>query len=184
VTKRIIKDKKEKKSKGVPPGDQERSDPKKVAPPQFSNMYATSQPLVIEGRLPLWKVAVRLIGLTLVVVLNVAFVMSSVSYHHGVKAPAHQFNEPLLYGVLMLFNIMILIPALFEVRWLKLTLEGLQLATLLWKTRLSWQDIVDFRHPMYLKVAWLRTRKCIYILNRRDLSNYGLIEAALSEKIK
>ena len=192
MTKRIIKDNKQNKPKSVPvtekgtqsKTDQERLAQRKEAPLGLSKMNPSERPNIVEGKLPLWKVAVRLVGFSLVVFLNLSLLMSSVTYHHGVKPHAHQFNEPLLYGVLMFFNILILIPALFEVRWLKMSSEGLQLATLLWKSRLSWQDIVEFRHPAYLKVALLRTRRCFYILNRRDLTNYGLIEAGLLEKIK
>jgi hypothetical protein len=191
VTKRIFKDNKAKKSKG-PQGPEESApqQPSQPVPPETSvpsskrAMKRNPLPAVIEGSLPLWKIAARLIGFLLVVVLNFALIMSDVSHHHVVKPYSHHANVILLYCVLLFFNLLILIPALFEVRWFKSTSEGVQLATLWWKTKLSWKDLIEFRHPRYLKVAMLRTRRIFYILNRRDLTNYDLIEAVLAEKVK
>ena len=191
MTKRIIKDNKPKKSKAAQgPDESVRQQPNQAVTPQNSVPSSNraikrgNLPAVIEGSLPVWKIAARFGGFALVVVLNIALIMSDVSHHHAVKPYSHRVNELLLYGVLLFFNLLILIPALFEVRWLKSSPEGVQLATLWWKSKLTWKDLIEFRHPRYLKMAMLRTRRCFYILNRRDLTNYDLIEAVLAEKVK
>ncbi|PWT95059.1 MAG: hypothetical protein C5B53_11975 [Candidatus Melainabacteria bacterium] len=194
MTKRIIKDNRAKKSKGeqgpVGPDESVRQQASQAQAPQNSGQASKpakrqgNLPAIIEGRLPLWKIALRLGGFILVVVLNIALIMSDVSHHHGARPYSRHANEFLLYAVLLCFNLMILIPALFEVRWFKSGPEGVQLATLWWKAKLTWGELIKFRHPRYLKMAMLRTKRCFYILNRRDLTNYDLIEAVLAEKVK
>lgn len=167
---------------------QETSQPPPQPQESFQSLKRAAKkgrlPEVVEGRLPLWKIFVRLGGFSLVVVLNIALIMSDVSHHHVVKPYSRHTNEFLLYAVLLMFNMLILIPALFEVRWFKCGPEGVQLATIWWKAKLTYKELREFRHPRYLKIALLRTARCFYILNRRDLTNYDLIEGVLAEKVK
>lgn len=188
LTKRIIKDSKAKKLKAG--GQEEESQGMVSQSPSLREKQTASKsssrnrlgPITeVEGRLPVWKIVVRLGGFALVVVLNIALIMSNVINHSGVP---HHWRDYFLYGALLFFNATILIPALFEVRWLKMTKDGLELSTLWWKSTLSWSDLLEFRHPHYLKIAMLKTRKCMYLLNKRDLTNYDLIESGLVEKVK
>lgn len=136
----------------------------------------------IEGKVSSLKLAVRIIGFCLVVALAVSLIMSDITLSHGGRP--HPFQGMLLYVVLLIFICTILIPTIFEVRQIKVTALGLELSTIFWRSNLAWQDIVAFRHPDYLKIAMIKTRKCIYLINKRDLSNYEELEKRLSEGAK
>jgi hypothetical protein len=60
--------------------------------------------------------------------------------------------------------------------------DRLKLKTLLWQANLNWGDIIEFRNPRYLKIAMLRTSRCIYLINKRDLTNYGQLEQIIKLK--
>jgi len=141
------------------------------------------RPLLVETecRLPLAKVLIKLIGLLLVICLSLALFLSEISLSRG-QPHVPTAKECGLYGLLMLFYTMILIPALFEVRRAKIQASGLTLWTLWWKAKLDWQEITEFRHPAYLKFALIRTGRMFFLVNKSDLSNYDQLESWLIEK--
>jgi hypothetical protein len=141
------------------------------------------QILEFECRIPAWKLAFRVIGFSLVVFLTVALILSDMALHRF-TSHSYSLREISLYVVLLCFNAMILIPAVFEVRLAKSTPDALILRTLWWGAKVSWKEIVQFRNPSYLKFALIRTRRCFYLLNKRDLSNYTLLESSLNSQIK
>jgi hypothetical protein len=135
-----------------------------------------------ECRMPLWKLATRVIGFCMVIGLTVALILSEITMRkHGFHQ--YSFKEIALYAVLFCFNAMILLPALFEVRLARGAGDELVLCTLWWKANLTGNEIVEFRNPRYLKFAMVRTKRCIYLLNKQDLSNYPILEAYLSRKV-
>jgi hypothetical protein len=139
--------------------------------------------VVIECRMPAWKMGLRLIGFLLVIVLVGALIISDISIHNAKPHPHHP-KELLLYGIFALFMSAICTPALFEARRVLVAADGLQLWTLWWRSDLSWPDILEFHHPSYLKVAMIRTRRCFYLLNKRDLTNYSELESRLENQVK
>ena len=135
----------------------------------------------IVCKVPAWKLAVRLVGFTLVIILDIALVMSDISAH---RSFSFKFKEMFLYAMLIFINSLILVPALFEIRHLLAKPDGIKLATIWWKSSLGWEDILAFYSPNYLaRLAMIRTRRCVYLLNKRDLSNYAYLESFLREKV-
>jgi hypothetical protein len=133
--------------------------------------------------MPFGHVIGLLIGFVLVVGFNVSLLMGEIArYKTGIHLPSAR--EISLYAVLFFFNAGILFPAICQTRRIKIVEGGLEVSTLWIKSKLNWQDIVEFRNPSYLTFAMIRTPRFIYLINKARLSNFSTLDACLSSKLK
>lgn len=135
----------------------------------------------VQCRLPIWKLTLRIVGVVLIFLttcLLVSTLTGSTSMNKVIFA-----RQAVLYVFLFLFNSMMFVPAVFEVRAAQASANQIQLKTLFWQAKLDWRDIVEFRDSTPLKnTALLRTAHCIYLFHKRDLINYGQIEQIIKLK--
>jgi len=120
---------------------------------------------------PKWKHATRVFGVLILLLLNFSMVMSDIERHS--KHMQLDFGkEALTYLVLLFFDITILLPLIFEVNQVDVNSEQLILKTIFFAAKLKWADIVYFKKPLYLKFGIVRTRRCIYLINKKDIKNF------------
>jgi hypothetical protein len=135
----------------------------------------------VQSRLSLWKLTLRIIGVVLITVLTVCLVISTLTAPRALtQLPL--LKEAVLYTLLFLFNSMIFVPTIFEVRMAQASADKLLLKTLFWQVTLDWKDVIEFHNPHYLRVAILRTARCIYLFHKKDLTNYGQLEQIIKLK--
>lgn len=118
-----------------------------------------------------WKHAMRYFGLFVVVMLNISLVMSNIQMHQLGKELDWK-REVLSYVVVLFFDVTILLPLLLEVDNIAITPDAITLGGLFTKKKINWKDVTDFKAPLYLRYAILRSGKSIYLLNKKDLKPY------------
>ncbi|HEY9676597.1 MAG TPA: hypothetical protein V6C76_01245 [Drouetiella sp.] len=126
-----------------------------------------------------WKNGMRVFGVVLMVLLNISLVGSDVE---RAQKMAHfsLLPEVITFGCLLLMDVTVLMPLIFEVDTIELYQDSLVLRLLFWKAKLKWEDIQYFKLPPMLKFAVVRSQKCFYLINRRDIRNFS----QLAESIK
>ncbi len=135
----------------------------------------------VQCRLSWWKLTLRIIGVVLITVLTACLVISSLTAPRALTT-LPLLKEAVLYTLLFLFNSLIFVPTIFEVRMARASADKLLLKTLFWQVTLDWKDIIQFHNPNYLRVAILRTGHCIYLFHKKDLTNYGQLEQIIKLK--
>jgi hypothetical protein len=73
---------------------------------------------------------------------------------------------------LIFFDLTMLVPSLLQASSVSINPQGIVVTTLLWKSKLSWVDILWFHKPSSLGVAVIRSKKCLYLLAKRDFVNF------------
>ncbi|MBX3137532.1 hypothetical protein KF707_15015 [Candidatus Obscuribacterales bacterium] len=134
-------------------------------------------------RRPLWKHIVRYPAAFFLILLNVAVVMSFVERfpQHRVMDP---FRELFFFGMVGFIDVFMFLPVLLEVNKIETDTEGLKVGALLWRVKLTWDQIVAFDQPKYLKFAILKTKKGMYFLNKYDLKPFYEVAEIISAKMK
>lgn len=122
-------------------------------------------------RRALWKHCMRYFGLGVLVLLNVTMVWSNVRLRMMHRMDLG--HEILSYAVVLVFDVLFLLPNIFEVNSVSVTPDRLILGTLLWRARIPWSEIVSLKKPIWLVFAIVRTRRCFYLLNSRDLKDFA-----------
>ena len=124
----------------------------------------------------------RVFGVVLLVVLNVALIMSDVErFNKHLKFSfAHEFIS---YIALLLLDVTILLPILFEVDQAEATREHLILKTIFWKAKLTWDQIVSFKTPPMLKFSVLKTARCFYLINKRDIKRFDELAEIINKHV-
>lgn len=121
-----------------------------------------------EFKRAMWIHLIRYPMSLILLLLNVALVMSFLE-----RLPKHQlmdpFKELFFFGVVGFIDVFLFIPIVFEVNRIATDATGLKLTTLYWKVRLSWDQLIAFEQPRFLKFAMLRTKRSFYLLNKYDL---------------
>ncbi len=134
-----------------------------------------------------WKHFIRYPAVLMLLTLNVALVMSFLE-----RLPKHQTMDPFKEAFFFLFVLFIdlfwLVPMIFEVNKVETDSEGIRFSTLFWKARFSWEEILRFEQPRFLKFAMLRTARCFYLINKYDLKPFyelaAIIEAKMPSEIE
>jgi hypothetical protein len=119
-----------------------------------------------------WKHGMRIFGVVLMCVLNVALVMSDIE-RMGKHLQFSISHEVISYVALLILDVTILLPLLFEVDSLEVLQDKLILKTIFWKAKLDWNQIISFKTPPMLKFAILKTARCFYLINRRDIKRFA-----------
>lgn len=72
---------------------------------------------------------------------------------------------------------------LFEINSLAIGENGLEIGALLWRTRVPYEDVVSFKVPTMLTWAILRTKRCFYLINRRDIPKFQELMVLLGARL-
>ncbi|MBX9671648.1 MAG: hypothetical protein K2X93_28930 [Candidatus Obscuribacterales bacterium] len=134
-----------------------------------------------------WKHFIRYPAVCMLGLLNVALVMSFLE-----RLPKHQTMDPFKEGFFFLFVLFIdlfwLVPMILEVNKVQTDSKGVRVSTLFWKSQFSWDKILRFEQPRFLKFAVVRTARCFYLINKYDLKPYyelaAIIEAKMPSEIE
>ena len=86
------------------------------------------------------------------------------------------------YLVLLLFIAVIALTAIFSVRKVSLFADGIRVRNLLWSEKVAWSDL-QFHSAKGFVYAWLRTKRCFYLLVKSEFSSYPELEELLSRYI-
>jgi hypothetical protein len=144
---------------------------------------STTEPIFeakVEFQRARWKHGIRIFGIILMVILNVSLVMSDVE--RAQKAAHFSLpHELITYLALFLLNTTVLMPLLFEIDKVELFQDLLILKAVFWTARLKWEDIQYFKTPPMLKFAILRTQKCFYLINKRDMKKFPELAAEIQK---
>ena len=132
---------------------------------------------------PLWKHIIRYPAAFFLILLNVAIVMSFIERlpQHRVMDP---FREAFFFGMVGFIDIFMFLPILLEVNKLETDNSGIRIGALLWRAKLTWEQITSFEQPKYLKFAILKTKKGMYFLNKYDLKPFYEVAEIISAKMK
>jgi|AGTN01.1.fsa_nt_gi hypothetical protein len=140
------------------------------------------EPGVETYKRPLWKHLLRYIIAFTIAVLNFSIVMSFITrLEHGQSMDV--LKELFFFVFVGIVNVLFAVPAIFEVNRARVDDETLQLDALLWRTRLKWGDLVEFEQPRFLKFAILRTKRCFYLINRRDIIAFDTLARSITDKM-
>ena len=123
-----------------------------------------------------WRHAVRMFGAFIVIFLNIGLVMSMFE-RHGKQLPIQLANELVAILFVLFIDVIILLPALLEVDMARVADDGLVLKVLLFTKFIPWSDIKAFHRPRWLKVAILKTERCFYLINKRELRDFEVLAA-------
>jgi hypothetical protein len=113
--------------------------------------------------------------------LNCALLGSMVQ-HYQISATASLRSDLFSLVVLLLFNLTVLLPALIQVSSLELSPEGMDLRTLVWRSKLLWSDIKGFSNPSTTSFAILRAKRCLYLIAKRDFSNFSELARIITSR--
>lgn len=132
---------------------------------------------------PLWKHIIRYPAAFFLILLNVAIVMSFIERfpQHRVMDP---FREAFFFGMVGFIDVFMFLPILLEVNKVQTDSDGIKISALLWRVKLTWDQISSFEQPKYLKFAILKTKKGMYFLNKYDLKPFYEVAEIISAKMK
>ena len=130
-----------------------------------------------------WKHFFRFPFAATLIMLNIAVVGSFVT-----RIPQGKHLDPvqelISFGAVWFIDFFMFIPMVFECNTVKTDANGLNLSTLLWKIRLTWDEVVKFDQPGYLKFSILRTKKGFYLFHKYDLKpSYFELAEIISAKM-
>lgn len=131
-------------------------------------LSASGPEKVITFKRARWKHWVRSFGVCVIVILNISLVLSTIDIHRMHAIPDIR-REILSFLVVIFFDLLVLIPTILEVDQVMATPEKVVLKTLLWTSRVPWKEISGFFNPIYLTCMILRTPRCFYLINKRDI---------------
>jgi len=137
-----------------------------------------AQPDVFEAKVVYqrarWKHGMRIFGIVLMLVLNVSLVMSD--YERASKSLHFSLpHELITYLALLLLDTTVLMPLLFEVDKIEVFNDSIVLNAIFWTAKLKWDDIQYFKTPPMLKFAVLKSQRCYYLINKRDLKQFSVL---------
>ncbi|MBK7746789.1 MAG: hypothetical protein IPP57_10700 [Candidatus Obscuribacter sp.] len=125
---------------------------------------------------------VRFFFLFFVVMLNVSTIGSLVGrlLHHGqVSLTAELFQ----FVFNLALDLYILPSLLLEADSVEVDDQGINIKVLLWQSQLKFADVQSFQVIKYFTWAILKTRRCFYLINRRDLPNFDELLVILSSRV-
>lgn len=120
----------------------------------------------------------RIFGIVLMSVLNVSLVMSDIERANK-AAHFSLAHELITYVALLLLDTTVLMPLIFEVDKVELFNDSILLKAIFWTARLKWEEIQYFKTPPMLKFALLKSQRCFYLLNKRDIKQFSELAAAI-----
>lgn len=130
----------------------------------------------------IWKVLFRWFILLLCVVLNVSFVGATFSqYARG--NPADLAVNAVTGLLVLFFDLIILLPLLFEADSVWILPDKLIVRTLLWQAKLPFEEIQSLFAPLWFNYVIVRSRRAVYLLHRKDLQPFDMLVGKIVEKV-
>ncbi len=129
-----------------------------------------------------WKVILRWFIFVVLLLLNVSLVGSTIA-QHVVGRSQDLAVDVATYVLVFFFDLIIGLPLLFEVDSIWILPDKLVIRTLLWQTKLPWNEIVSIRQPMWLKFLILRSKHVIYLLHKTDLQPFDMLVEKIADKV-
>lgn len=128
-----------------------------------------------------WKHWLHLFGFTVILLLNFSLIQETLQLSTDPRA--HTFVEQLpSLLLLLLVDLTMLPPIIFEVDKLIATSDKLIVNTLLWQAKIPWDAIVAIWSPIYMAYAVVRTKRCFYLINKRDIQPFTEVLEILQRK--
>lgn len=131
-------------------------------------LSASGAERIISFKRARWKHFVRYFGVFVIVMLNISLVLSTMEIHRTHAMPDIK-REILSFLLVGFFDLLVLIPTILEVDEVVATPEKVVLKTLFWTSKVPWGKLISFVNPVYLTCIILRTPRCLYLINKRDL---------------
>lgn len=152
--------------------------PKKKKPIPFP---PSGGPTAIETRRSGWKSTFRWVGVGMVAFMytGLAFMLYKV---HVLMGKPFTSTEALLFFLVSLISLILLPQLVLEIQYVKVEEDGLRLRNLLFGVKEKWEDLLFLRDPPYLKFAMLRSKRFLYLLNRRDLPDFDRVVEIIRKK--
>src|SRR5262249_15592823 len=137
--------------------------------------------LTEEYRRARWKHLIRIFGMIVLALFPIALLGAEIQRHQAF--PNADLRRILLMDlVLILVDLSMLVPIIFEVDTALVTNDKLVLKTILWKATLAWQDILSFKSAPPWRFAMLKTKRCFYLLNKRDIKRFEQLAETITSK--
>lgn len=134
-----------------------------------------------------WKHVMRYVGAFILIMLNIAMVMSTIQLHAQNRA-LDAGREIFSFLVVFAFDVTILLPILMEVHGVEIKPDSIVFRTLWGNRQYLWGQIRGFSNPVYLNYVVMRTGCWIYLINKRDIGQIDelvqIIQGKLGKLIK
>lgn len=115
-----------------------------------------------------WKHWIRYFAVFIIALLTLGLLLSNISMLQ--EGRPLELRQAILSLVLVIFfDLTVLLPTILEVDRVWATPDKIILKTLFWTAKIPWSHVRQFHNPIYLTFAILRTPRCCYLLNKRDL---------------
>ena len=115
-----------------------------------------------------WKHWVRYFGVFVMFFLNISLVLATIEIHTR-PTSIDIWRELLSYVIVAFFDLTVFLPTFFEVDKLEATQDKLIVSTLFWKSKIPWKEIRAFHNWVWFTFAVLKTPRCFYLINKRDV---------------
>lgn len=127
------------------------------------------------------KTIIRVFFALIILMLNITTVLSDIE-RHGKHVGLSWEQEVFMFFFLLLIDATILIPILFEVHSVEVTPEKATFQTLFFRKGVPWDNIVKFKQWRYVVYALVRTPRCFYLINRRDIKGFPDLAQTIMER--
>lgn len=115
--------------------------------------------------------------------LNVASPLSLIN-RLFVDARTVQVSAELFHFLCIFVIDIYMVPSvIFEVDELTIREDGLTIKALLWRRDFCFDQIVDFQNHKNFLWAILRTTRCFYLINKRDMKNFEQLVEILDSRL-
>ena len=135
----------------------------------------------INYRRARWKHWSRYAGLFIMMLLNYSLIMSTIAD----QAMHNHFPlglQIITFITVIFFDLTLLLPIIFEIDSLWITPDYLEFNVLFWRSKLVWNQIAYIHNPIYSNFAILRSPKCIYLINKRDIKPFDEVFEIIKSK--
>ena len=145
-------------------------------------MVEKKEPLAVYER-HVSKTVYQFFGLLVVLGLNVSIVGSDVSRCLAHGHLVTDWRALPTYAFVLFCDFVLFLPMLLQVKRVLLFDDQMVVETIFWKSRLRWSDIVRFWQPPHSRLAILKTKKILYLLNPRDIGDFDDLVGKVKEKL-
>ncbi|MBY0356490.1 MAG: hypothetical protein K2W82_00700 [Candidatus Obscuribacterales bacterium] len=128
-----------------------------------------------------WKHYIRFFFVGIMLVLFGGLLLQSydlhVNYHRGFNP-----KEVFIYVWATIIFLPFLPTLIFEIDKVETNEQGLELDNLIWHSHENWSDLTSLKTPIYLKFAILKGKRGFYLLNKRDLPDFGKLIDSINHR--
>jgi len=133
-------------------------------------------------RRPRWKHFVRIFGFFVLLALPFVLIAADLQLL-ATQANSPKFLKHILMDVfLVIVDLTMLVPIFFEVDSVQAAPDKLTLKTIFWKGVIPYSEIVAFKTPSLWQFALVRTKRCFYLINKKDIPRYEELVKTIAEK--